>query len=144
MDVDDALRFVGATLFVGSNGYLKVSALKRKERYVHRLIMNADDDHVVDHINGEKLDNRRVNLRLCTRQENNCNSRVKGNNKTGVTGVRWDKARMQWAAQISYKNKMIPLGRFNTFDAAVEARKAAEIRYHGEFSASNGVLNVAR
>lgn len=141
IDKEDALAFVGVSLFVGSNGYAKANAKHYgAERYVHRIVMNAGPDDYVDHINGDKLDNRRRNLRLCTQSENMRNARMRKDNRTGFVGVRWDKQRQRWAAQISACNKMIPLGRFDTLEEAIEARRAAEEKYHGDFAARKGVL----
>lgn len=134
MDVSAALLFVGVAWFVGSNGYLRVSRPGYGEQYVHRIIIDASDGDEVDHINGNKLDNRACNLRLVTHSQNMCNAAIRSHNKTGVTGVRWDKARKQWAAQIAINNKTIPLGRFNVFEHAVAARVAAEEKYHGEYA----------
>lgn len=139
LDDEDAMRFVGVRLEVASNGYVAVRKLGCRSQYIHRVIMGAPDGTVVDHINGNKLDNRRSNLRICLQSENCLNHKVDARSTTGVTGVRWDKHRLQWAAQIAVGNRTIPLGRFNEFEEAVAARKAAEQKYHGKFSCSEGV-----
>lgn len=90
------------------------------------------------HINGNKLDNRSVNLRICDHAENMANCKLNVRSKTGITGVRWDKDRGMWAAQISVRNRMIALGRFSTLEAAAEARRTAEAKYHGEFAGTKG------
>lgn len=96
---------------------------------LHRLIMNPDDNMVVDHINHNKLDNRKSNLRICTQQQNNINTSLKKTNTSGITGVSWDKSRNKWVAHIKGKQ----LGRFNTKEEAIEARKQAELEYFGEY-----------
>ena len=129
-----ALLFVGVSWFIGSNGYLRVSRPGVGESYVHRAIACACIDDEVDHINGDKLDNRKSNLRLVTHAQNTINTAIRSDNKTGTKGVRWDKVRRQWAAQISFNNRTISLGRFNCIDDAVIARKSAEVKHHGEYA----------
>jgi len=90
-----------------------------------------------DHINGVRADNRIVNLRDVTNQENMRNQKKRKNNTSGATGVSWDKEHNRWLVQImveSGKNKKV--GRFDDFGEAVAARKSAEIE-HG-FHANHG------
>ena len=101
---------------------------------MHRLIMNCPKDMVVDHIDHDTLNNRKANMRVCTRSNNGSNQVVQKNNKTGVTGVHWDNKRELWIAQIMLDYKHIPLGSFVEFEDAVAARKSAEDKYFGEFA----------
>ena len=105
--------------------------------FLHRFIMNPTDDLVVDHINRNQLDNRRENLRICTQHENSFNQSIRCNNTSGVLGVSWDKARNKWSAYIQINGKKKSLGRYNTKEEAIEARRLAEIEYFGEFAPSN-------
>lgn len=87
-------------------------------------------DSEIDHINHDRKDNRISNLREVDRTDNSRNSRLRSDNTSGVTGVTWDRQRGKWAAQIGLpgrKNKA--LGRFDTLEEAVSARKAAERLY---------------
>lgn len=86
----------------------------------------------IDHINGIKTDNRWCNLRQATRSQNNMNSGNPKNNTTGQKGVH--PTRDRWFARIKVKGKIIHLGVFKLFEEAVSARKAAELKYFGEFS----------
>ena len=104
---------------------------------LHRFLMNPSDDMVVDHINHNKLDNRRENLRVCTAHQNSMNKSKYCNNTSGVTGVVWDKLRNKWKAQICINSKMKHLGYYNTKEEAIEARRLAEIEYYGEFAPNN-------
>ncbi len=83
----------------------------------------------IDHINGIRDDNRIVNLRSVTIGENNKNTKVRQDNISGVAGVHFEQSRSKWLANISVEGKNVYLGRFNTFDEAVHARKSAEIEY---------------
>ena len=94
---------------------------------LHRYIMDCPENMVVDHINHNPLDNRRSNLRICTQQENSMN-------KSNVKGVTWESDRCKWRANICYKGKRINLGRYETKEEAIKARKEAEKIYFGEFA----------
>lgn len=83
----------------------------------------------IDHINGVKSDNRIVNLREVDNLRNHRNMGIQKNNKSGVTGVSWKTKDERWCAAITVRRKTISLGYFMDFDAAVAARKAAEIKY---------------
>lgn len=140
IDQEDALSFVGVSLTVGTNGYVRICSRNwKQDRYLHRVITSCPVDMVVDHINGDKLDNRRSNLRVCLHQQNMKNMRFTSRNKTGEVGVVFDKKRLKWAAYISHNNKTTFLGRFDLFEQAVLARKKAELEFHGQYSGSLGV-----
>ena len=135
LDQEDALRFVGISLNLSSNGYLRVASNNwNGDRYVHRDVLNAKKGQSVDHINGNKLDNRKENLRICTHTENMWNTKTPKTNKSGIKGVHWQEDRQKWSAQIAYKNKTIALGRFDSFEDAVKARLNAEKKYHGDYA----------
>ena len=87
----------------------------------------------MDHINRDKLDNRKMNLRLCSPTENSRNISIAKNNKSGVTGVE-KMSNGKWRARIMVDRKGIHLGSFKTLEEAKEARMKAEIKYFGEFS----------
>ena len=87
-----------------------------------------------DHINRNTLDNRRQNLRQCTEQENLRNRGLHKTNKSGVTGVCWNKQRQVWLAYITVDNKNIYLGGYNNKEDAITTRLEAEKKYFGEFA----------
>lgn len=103
------------------------------KNYLHRLVMDCPDNKVVDHINHNKLDNRKSNLRICTQSQNMMNKRKQCNNSSGVTGVYLDKKYNKWQARIIYNKQIIHLGYFNTKEEAIEARRQAELEYFGEY-----------
>ncbi|MBT8152725.1 HNH endonuclease [Epibacterium ulvae] len=97
---------------------------------LHRLILEAPKGVLVDHKNGDGLDNRRKNIRLVTAGDNMRNRRLNANNRSGVSGVCWDKGTRKWQAQIKVEGHMIYLGQFGELDDAIATRLAAE-KEHG-------------
>lgn len=116
------------------HGYI-VGRLDGKELYLHRFLMGFPPQKVVDHINGNKLDNRRCNLRLCERKENCRNARRPKNNTSGCTGVSKCKNNL-WRAYIMVDRKQINLGIYENIEDAIQARKRGERNYFGEFAYS--------
>lgn len=104
---------------------------------LHRFVMNAPDDMFVDHINGDKTDNRKCNLRLCTNSQNQMNAKTSSRNTSGVKGVSWINKYQKWRASIRVNGTLISLGQYKIFDDAVKARKEAEQKYFGEYSYDN-------
>lgn len=98
--------------------------------YMHRLIMNADVGQFIDHINGNKLDNRRSNLRFCTKSQNSTNKKPTSG-RILPKGV--DSFGLKYRARIMDKGKNIHLGMFDTIFEAHAAYCAASKKYHGEF-----------
>ena len=92
---------------------------------------------VVDHINSDSLDNRRSNLRVCTVSQNNMNSAIGRNNKSGYKGVSWDKTNKKWRAGIKAKGKSVSLGSFNSKKDAARAYNEAAKKAYGEFAKLN-------
>jgi len=111
--------------------------------YLHRFIMDCPIGMEVDHINRDGLDNRRANLRICTREENGRNRRIGKNNTSGYHGVsyaRTEKRKKRWLVSIRAGNRKIHVGRFYTsLEAAYAYNKAAK-KYHGEFASLNELL----
>ena len=90
---------------IDSDGYARHGSKR-----MHRIIANTPKGMETDHINREKLDNRRSNLRVCTQHENQMNRGKQKNNKSGYKGV--FSARKKWRPQIKYKGKVIRFGVF--------------------------------
>ncbi|MGD2095085.1 MAG: HNH endonuclease [Phycisphaerales bacterium] len=114
---------------------------KRKKQMttmMHRVIMNTPEGMFVDHINHNGLDNRKANLRLATRAENNRNVRcLKKNNSSKYRGVWHDKRYNKWRAQISINRKKKHLGYFKDEKEAGMAYDKAAKKYYGEFAILN-------
>lgn len=109
--------------------------VNKKQESIHRIINNTPEDLSTDHINGDGLDNTRLNLRTVTKLGNNKNRRIPSNNTTGHMGVKLNKSGTYYA-YIMVNNKQINLGTYTTFEDAVTARKEGEIRY--EFHENHG------
>jgi len=100
-------------------------------RYMHRMLMGFPAG-VVDHINGDTLDNRRENLRVVSHFQNGMNRTARADNPTGRKGVRIRK-NGYYMAEIRHLGKSIYLGRFRSIEAAGDAYDAMAKKLHGEF-----------
>lgn len=136
IDLEDFDKVKDICWYVNAQGYI-AGLYNNKIVLIHRFILNAPDDLLVDHRNHDTTNNRRYNLRLATKAQNNINVKLRTDSSSGVTGVNWNKESNQWVVRISVNNKRIYLGRYNNFDDAVEARKQAEEKYFGEWSYDN-------
>lgn len=94
--------------------------------FMHRVLNQTPTGLDTDHINRVKLDNRRENLRSATRSQNVFNNGKHINNSSGCRGVHQNSLRGDWEAYITINYKRIHLGRFTTFEDAVQARESAE------------------
>lgn len=115
------------------NGYVTVGVDKKKH-YAHRIIWEMLYGTIpagtqIDHINGNRSDNRLCNLRLASNHENSKNQKRKSNNSSGFTGVSWDSQTQRWRAHITVNGKTKSLGRYLEEIDALSARKDAEIKY---------------
>lgn len=99
----------------------------RAHRVIWILVYGAiDDSLVIDHVNGNGLDNRLVNIRLVSRAANSRNVAVGKRNTSGVVGVYWNAQKRKWRAQICLDGVQTFIGYYDEFSDAVEARKARE------------------
>jgi hypothetical protein len=118
-----------------SKGYIQVF-YKNKVYRGHRIIFLLVHGYlpkIIDHVNGDRLDNRIENLRPANECRNSQNARMSKNNTSGIKGVYFDQDRQKWSAEIGANNKRHRLGRFSTkFDAACAAYSARN-KLHGEF-----------
>jgi hypothetical protein len=98
---------------------------------MHRLLMDCPKGMVVDHINGDSLDNRKANLRIVTQPQNAKNRRRSSNNVTGVKGVA--KNGPNFVARITSDGVTHQLGTYKTLKEAAEAYERASVEYHKEY-----------
>lgn len=118
------------------SGYV-YTQVKRKNVYLHRLVIGAKRGEEVDHINRDKLDNRKSNLRLVKHFQNSSNKGLQKNNKSGYIGVNWLKKQKKWRAEIQVCGKSIHLGLFDDARKAAFVRDGAAQIYFGEYGSYN-------
>jgi hypothetical protein len=102
--------------------------------FMHRFILGIDGIISVDHIDGNKLNNQKSNLRVATKSQNAMNSKIRNDNTSGHKGVNWSKVHHTWVARVKVSGKEVYSRNFNTLEEAIEARDGAVMKYHKEFS----------
>lgn len=136
--IDDAdERLVGEYKWHAQSGSLPYARAydiaTRKAILMHRLILNHPFGLVVDHINGNVLDNRRANLRPCKRTQNLLNSRTRIDCSSGIRNIEWNTARKRWRATVRFE-KAIHRKEFKTAAQASSWAEAKRLELHGEFA----------
>lgn len=140
VDDDDFESVSRFTWYFSSAGYPVANTIRNGKCFtlcMHRLIMAAADGEELDHINRDPLDNRRCNLRFCTRSQNVANTRKHSNNTSGFKGVSWHKSSMKWRAVIRANGKNVHIGSFARIEDAVAAHALKAIEVFGEFGYSD-------
>lgn len=120
-----------------NNQYVIIS-INKKRYLAHRLawfyVYGRWPVMHLDHINGDRTDNRIANLRECSRVQNQCNRPTPKNNTSGVKGVYWEGRSKKWRAVVVFNKKKKHVGMFaNLFDAEMAVKKARD-SLHAEFS----------
>lgn len=129
-DLQDLELVKNGTWFENEQGYARTLD-NNKFKFFHNYIIPNNNEMCCDHINGNRLDNRRCNLRSVTKQQNALNTKMYKNNTSGHTGVY--KRNNSWIAYINYKNEYINIGSFKTKEEAIEARQQKEIELFGVY-----------
>lgn len=110
--------------------------------YMHRVIARATHDLVVDHVDGDGLNNQRRNLRCCATHDNLANSAKRSDNTSGYKGVYWSKQNKKWMVMHMYKRQRLYLGCFNDpKEAAIAYDRSLEQRC-GRFAKTNKMLGL--
>lgn len=120
-------------------GWMGTSKDKQRPILIHRLILNAPEHLEVDHIDGNRLNNQRSNLRLATSSQNKMNRGPRKDNTSGYKGVSWHSQRLKWTARVKAGQKYIHLGLFDSKEAAALAYNSAARLLHGEFAWLNNI-----
>lgn len=140
VDDDDFDRLRSTRWFLSGSGYA-VGFVQQDGRfklvYMHRLILGAEPDALADHINADKLDNRRSNLRLATPEQNGQNKRLNSLSETQLKGVGWHKRRRKYHARIQLLGMRYHLGYFEDAESAALAYDAAAKALFGEYAHVN-------
>ena len=118
-------------------GYMNI-VISKKKYSSHRLawfyIYGEFPSNDIDHINNNKSDNRIINLREATRNQNNCNRNIQKNNKSGVKGIYKHTQYDKWVAEIKINKKSIYLGVFDNLELAKLVISEARNKYHREYA----------
>jgi len=141
-DTEDTEKVKKHKWNVPPSGYVETTVYedgKQKVSRLHRVLLDAAPGTYVDHINGQRWDNRKKNLRIATNKENIRNQRLSKANTTGYKGVSIDKRRKkkQYAASIAVNGKGIFLGYYSTAIEGALAYDKAAVTYFGEFAKPN-------
>ena len=118
------------------NGYLYVP-IKRRHYSIHRIIFfmfNGCEPYIVDHIDGNPLNNKIENLRAATNSQNQANTKLSKRNTSGYKGVYFHKSTGLWQASVRKDKKLIHLWLFKNIEDAVKARRSHFEVLHGEFT----------
>jgi hypothetical protein len=120
---------------LNSNGYIELS-VKGHRTLAHRLAWLYEHGELpilIDHINGDKKDNKICNLRSATYAENAYNSKVRSDNKSGVRCVSWDKAKQSWEVRVKLDGKLKHFGNYKNLDEAAKIAEQTRKKHHNHF-----------
>lgn len=143
VDDEDFERFSKASWYLIKKSRTLLYARNRSGA-MHRQILGITDRSIeVDHKNGNGLDNRKQNLRICTRSENMRNLR-NFRNTSGYKGVHWKSRDKRWRAQICTAGKQLYLGNYDDPIKAAKAYDEAARKHHGKYACTNEMLGLLR
>jgi AP2 domain len=128
----DAQGYACRWIYSGPKGN-RVKTLVR----MHRVVLGVQPGEYTDHINRNRTDNQHHNLRVCSIGENNLNTKIRSNNKSGYRGVSYKRKNKKWCAQIAIKKRKIHIGLFLTSKEAAMAYNQAATEHFGEFASLN-------
>ena len=117
-------------------GYLRAK-INDKTYYLHRLIFLMHHGYLpklIDHIDGNKLNNKIENLRAATHVENLFNRKAQKNSNSGVKNVCWSKPKQRWIVQLQTNNKQRYFGMYKDLELADLVAQEARDKYHGAFA----------
>lgn len=139
IDEEDAGRVLVSKWTVFKTGKLVYAYRKQegKSLLLHRFLLGAQPGDIVDHIDGNGLNNVRDNLRLVTAQQNNFNQGKGAGRSSQYKGVYWDADRGRWVAQIKHNQRVFYLGSYPCEEDAALARDAKARELFGEFARLN-------
>ena len=139
----DNIDFLNLSRFkwhLTSNGYAK-GKRKLNDKWqnvsLHRFLLNPPLDKEIDHINGDRLDNRRRNLRIVNHSQNQQNAIKPNTNTSGFKGVTWKPKSKKWQSYIMVAKKFIYLGLYSSKEEAARFYNQAAVKYFGEFARLN-------
>lgn len=135
-DISDYDIIKNYTWYISKRGYVTTN-IKRKATPMHKVLLSYKKGFVVDHISGDKLDNRRSNLRICTQQENMFNQKLRSTNTSGYIGVSYIDRVCRYEAYLHKDGKKYYLGLYDSpVEAAIERDKMAKFHF-GKYARLN-------
>jgi hypothetical protein len=139
VDADDYYRLAKFNWYAvpGNRTFYASKKMAQTNINMHRLIMDAPKNLVVDHIDHNGLNNRKSNLRICTNAQNACNMRPYRGVSSKYKGVSWSKKKKKWEAGIKRDQKRYRLGFFETEIEAAKAYDKKASQLHGQFACLN-------
>lgn len=129
---DEDFEYLNQWKWYCNNGGYAVREVGGTSQLMHRLLVVVQRNQQVDHVNHDRLDNRRVNLRICNQQQNSANMLPRKPNK--LKGAFWDKSRSLWMSLIVVDGKPVFLGRYKTEAEAGGAYLTAATEFWGDFA----------
>ena len=139
IDKEDEERVKKYTWSVCTNKRGLQTVMNRQGLSLHQYLINSNREWETDHIDRDRLNNRRSNLRRCTHQQNQFNQGLQRNNTSGAIGVRFYPQRGKYVARIKYCGKDIHLGYYAERESAMQARNAGAVFLFGEFAVQSDV-----
>lgn len=140
--LDDGFEYLAQKKWWVNGGYAyRTEYVHGKDRtiHLHRLIIPRVDGLFIDHINRNRLDNRRANLRLCNPVESAQNRGVSKRNTSGYKGVSWNTARREWLSTIVVNGRFVFGGWHKDIKEAAKAYNKLSKKYAGEFAYQNKI-----
>lgn len=145
IDKEDLELIKDYKLHSDGHGYVKWAKYINNKKHVgllHRLILNITDENIIiDHINRNRSDNRKQNLRIVNECDNRKNHNMYSNNTSGFNGIWWNKRNNNWCVEIRYDKTKVHLGSFTSIDNAIIARELGELKFFKEFSPQHEYLS---
>ena len=135
IDIEDINKVDNTVWSLGTGGYVR-TLYKNSNHSIclHRVILGiTDSNKFVDHVNMNRLDNRKSNLRIVNKSQNSMNRITQSNNSCGFRGISKDKRRNKFRAYIKINGKQISLGYYTNFEEAKNARLKGENIYFKEY-----------
>lgn len=136
-DLEDYEKIKQYCWMINNHGYVVTRDDNGKHVLMHRLVLGLTQyttSNEVDHIKHIKFDNRKSQLRIVTKSQNQMNASIRKNNTSGRTGINWSKSHNKWQVRIAKNESRIDVGYFDSFQDAVKAREKAEKKHHKEWS----------
>jgi hypothetical protein len=127
-----------------TNGYINIKIGKTGYK-AHRIVFlwhHGYCPEFVDHIDGNRSNNKIENLRVATKAENSANQKIRSTNKSGMKGVSWHSANKKWKVAICKNYRPIYLGTYDDYELACLVAMEATNLYHEKFSAFKGTQNA--